>query len=134
MPEEDKIGMSQRAIYLCESVEADEAGDEEAAWRWLALAGVEEGSKRVLVKVCGAEFLRSKGFDIPLPRSYMSEEDKIGLSQDGIYICESMRAYEAGDEEAAWRWLALAKIDEGTKRVLIKTCGAELLRSKGFDV
>jgi hypothetical protein len=134
LSEEDKVGLSQKAICLCESVEADEAGDEEASWRWLALAGVEERTKRALIKTCGAEFLRSKGFDIPLPRSYLSEEDKVGLSQDDIYICESMRADEAGDEEAAWRWLALAKMTERTKRALIKTCGAEFLRSKGFDV
>jgi hypothetical protein len=64
MPEEDKIGMSQNAIYLCESVEADHAGDEEAGWQWLALAKIGEGRKRLLVEICGAEFLRSKGFDV----------------------------------------------------------------------
>jgi hypothetical protein len=64
MPEEDKVGMSQNAIYICESVDADEAGDEEAAWQWLALTTMPEGTKRALVETCGAEFLRSKGFDV----------------------------------------------------------------------
>jgi hypothetical protein len=72
--------------------------------------------------------------DRPLPRSYMPDEDKIGMSQNAIYLCESVDADQAGDEEAAWQWLALAKMAEGTKRVLVETCGAEFLRSKGFDV
>jgi hypothetical protein len=70
----------------------------------------------------------------PLPRSYMSEEDKLGMTQNAIYLCESVEADEAGDEEASWAWLALAQMSEGTKRALIKTCGAEFLKSKGFDI
>jgi hypothetical protein len=72
--------------------------------------------------------------DRPLPRSYLSEEDKVGLSQNAIYLGESVEADHAGDNEAAWQWLALAKIAEGRKRLLVEICGAEFLRSKGFDV
>ncbi|MDR3056218.1 MAG: hypothetical protein LBU53_12600 [Zoogloeaceae bacterium] len=64
MPEEDKVGMSQNAIYLCESTDADEAGDEEAAWGWLALAELPESANYILKEVCGDEFLKAKGFKI----------------------------------------------------------------------
>ena len=64
MPEEDKVCMTQNAIYLCESVDADEAGDEEAAWQWLALAELPESANYILKEVCGDEFLKAKGFNI----------------------------------------------------------------------
>ncbi|GHU38815.1 hypothetical protein AGMMS50256_38360 [Betaproteobacteria bacterium] len=63
-PEEKKLGMSQNAIYLCESGAADTAGDEEASWAWLALAEHTEQAKSTLKRMCGDEFLKSKGFQI----------------------------------------------------------------------
>ncbi|GHT81794.1 hypothetical protein AGMMS49960_05250 [Betaproteobacteria bacterium] len=72
--------------------------------------------------------------DRPLPKSYMPEEDKIGMSQNAIYLCESVEAKEAGDEEASWAWMAMAKIPEGTKKALVKICGAEFLTARGFDL
>ncbi|GHU05414.1 hypothetical protein FACS1894158_08140 [Betaproteobacteria bacterium] len=70
----------------------------------------------------------------PLPRSYMSEEDKIGLSQNAIYACESTAADVAGDEEASWAWLALAELPEISKSILKDMCPAEFLKSKGFNI
>jgi hypothetical protein len=64
MPEEHKIGMSQNAIYICESVDAKAAGDEEASWAWLALVELPDSASYILKEVCGEEFLRAKGFDI----------------------------------------------------------------------
>jgi hypothetical protein len=64
MPEEDKAGMSQNAIYLCESADAKEAGDEEASWAWLALAELPESSTYILKEVCGDKFLKAKGFNV----------------------------------------------------------------------
>jgi hypothetical protein len=64
MAEEEKVGMTQNAIYLCESTEADAAGDEDAAWAWLALAKQTELAKFILKTGCGEEFLKSKGFKI----------------------------------------------------------------------
>jgi hypothetical protein len=72
--------------------------------------------------------------DRPLPRSYMSEEDKVGLSQNAIYVCESMDAKKAGDEEASWAWLALAKLPESAEYILKEGCGEEFLRAKGFKI
>jgi hypothetical protein len=69
-----------------------------------------------------------------LPRSYMSEAKKAGLTQNAIYLCESLAADTAGDEDASWRWLALAKGPEWVKNALIENCGKEFLQSKGFDV
>ncbi|GHU32501.1 hypothetical protein AGMMS50256_22690 [Betaproteobacteria bacterium] len=69
-----------------------------------------------------------------LPRSYMSEEDKIGLSQNAIYACESSEAAAAGDEEASWAWLALAELPEISKSILRDMCPAEFLKSKGFNI
>jgi hypothetical protein len=64
MPEEEKIGMAQKAIYLCESVAADCAGDEEASWTWLALADLSERAMSTLKMACSDEFLKSKGFNV----------------------------------------------------------------------
>jgi hypothetical protein len=72
--------------------------------------------------------------DHPLPRSYMPEEDKIGMSQNAIYLCESADAKAAGDEEASWAWLALAKLPESANYILKEVCGDEFLKSKGFRV
>ena len=72
--------------------------------------------------------------DRPLPRSYMPEEDKIGLSQNAIYACESSVAASAGDEEAAWAWLALADLPEISKSILREVCSDEFLKSKGFNL
>ncbi|MDR3054908.1 MAG: hypothetical protein LBU53_05835 [Zoogloeaceae bacterium] len=72
--------------------------------------------------------------DRPLPRSYMPEEDKVGMSQNAIYLCESADAKEAGDEEASWAWLALAKLPESASYILKEVCGDEFLKSKGFRI
>ena len=72
--------------------------------------------------------------DRPLQRSYMPEEDKVGMSQNAIYLCESADAKEAGDEEASWAWLALAKLPESASYILKEVCGDEFLKSKGFRI
>jgi hypothetical protein len=72
--------------------------------------------------------------DRPLPRSYFPEEKKLGLTQNAIYLCESSAADTAGDEEASWAWLALAKHTEAAKSILKSMCGDEFLKSKGFDI
>ncbi|MDR3055331.1 MAG: hypothetical protein LBU53_08020 [Zoogloeaceae bacterium] len=72
--------------------------------------------------------------DRPLPRSYMTEEQKVGMSQNAIYVCESVLADEAEDEEAAWAWLALAKMPESANYILKEVCGDEFLKAKGFNI
>ncbi|GHT90365.1 hypothetical protein AGMMS49545_03670 [Betaproteobacteria bacterium] len=70
----------------------------------------------------------------PLPRSYMPDEEKIGMTQNAIYLCESVEADEAGDEETAWAWLALAKMPESAEYILKVGCGEAFLKEKGFTV
>ncbi|MDR1349844.1 MAG: hypothetical protein LBJ59_03500 [Zoogloeaceae bacterium] len=62
--EKDKLGMTQKAIYLCEASAANSAGDEEASWAWLALVNLSEHAMSILKIVCNDEFLKSKGFRI----------------------------------------------------------------------
>jgi hypothetical protein len=72
--------------------------------------------------------------DRPLPRSYMSEERKKGLPPDVIFACESSAAIKAGDEDAAWAWLSLAKIPESAQSAMISLYGKNFLTDKGFKV
>lgn len=73
----------------------------------------------------------------PLPRSYISEEEKTdmkreGLTQNDIFVFESQAADDAGDKEAGWAWLALAELPEECKAILKIGCDDEFLRAKGF--
>ena len=48
------------------------------------------------------------------PKSYMTDEDRArrragGMSENAILMAESRAADHAGDEDAAWAWLALAE-------------------------
>jgi hypothetical protein len=72
--------------------------------------------------------------DRPLPRSYMPEAEKIGMTQKAIYLCESVEAKAAGDEEASWAWLALADLSERAMSTLKMVCSDEFLKSKGFKI
>ncbi|GHT92790.1 hypothetical protein FACS1894116_03560 [Betaproteobacteria bacterium] len=70
----------------------------------------------------------------PLPRSYMPAEKKAGLTPNAIFACESRAADKAGDEEASWAWLAMAKLPESVKEILKITCSEEFLKAKGFNI
>jgi hypothetical protein len=72
--------------------------------------------------------------DRPLPRSYLSEKEKAGMRQNAVYLCESIAADSAGDEETSWAWLALAKLPESAEYTLKEVCGEEFLRAKGFKI
>jgi hypothetical protein len=77
--------------------------------------------------------MTTTALDRPLPRSYMPEEDKIGLSQNLIYCSEASAAADAGDEDAAWAWMAMAKIPDFAKLAMADTFGQEFMESKGFS-
>jgi hypothetical protein len=70
----------------------------------------------------------------PLPRSYMPDEEKIGMTQKAIYLCESVEAKAAGDEDASWAWLALANLSDRAMKILRMGNDDEFLRSKGFKI
>ena len=55
--------MSENAILMAESRAADHAGDEEAAWAWLALAELPAHSLAFLKDQQGAAFIREHGFN-----------------------------------------------------------------------
>lgn len=72
------------------------------------------------------------------PKSYMTDEERDseragGMSENGILLAESMAAGNAGDEEAAWQWLALAELPAHTLAFLKGQCGAAFIRERGFQ-
>jgi hypothetical protein len=62
----------------------------------------------------------------------MTEADREGLTQNGIYLAESVAAGEAGDEDAAWAWLALADLPAYTLMSCKDNLGADFIREKGL--
>ncbi len=67
-----------------------------------------------------------------MPKSYLSEEEKIGLDDNCIIAAESLAAGEAGDEETAWEWLSLAEIPAHALLALKRVEGAEYIRKAGL--
>jgi hypothetical protein len=72
--------------------------------------------------------------DRPLPRSYMPEEEKKGLSPNVLLACESSAAIKAGDEDAAWAWLSMARIPESALSAMLSAFGKDFLATRGFKV
>lgn len=67
-----------------------------------------------------------------MPKSYLTDKDREGLTQNGIYSAESAAADKAGDGEAAWEWLALAEIPAHALLALKRVEGADYIREKGL--
>jgi hypothetical protein len=67
-----------------------------------------------------------------LPKSYLTEAKRQGLSQNGVYLAESQAADEAGDEAAAWQWLSYARLPAHSLMSLKKNLGADFIRTKGL--
>ncbi|WP_367068077.1 hypothetical protein [Oryzisolibacter sp. LB2S] len=72
------------------------------------------------------------------PKSYMTEEDRTrrragGMSENAILMAESRAADHAGDEEAAWAWLALAELPAHSLAFLKDQQGAAFIREHGFN-
>lgn len=72
------------------------------------------------------------------PKSYMSDEDRTrrragGMSENALLIAESCAADHAGDEEAAWAWLALADLPAHSLAYLKDRHGADFIRAHGFQ-
>jgi hypothetical protein len=51
---------SMNLVYLSESQEAGRAGDEDAAWSWLACAELSAQSLMTLKNTAGVQFIREK--------------------------------------------------------------------------
>lgn len=67
-----------------------------------------------------------------MPKSYLSEERKRGLSQNTLYLAESGAADRAGDEEAAWAWLCMAELPAHALLSAKHRNGPEWVRAKGL--
>jgi len=72
-----------------------------------------------------------------MPQSYLSEEEREGLLLEGgldlVYLAESQEAGAAGDKEASWAWLSMAKLPADALWILKRTSGAQFIRDMGFD-
>ena len=67
-----------------------------------------------------------------MPKSYLTDEEKVGMSENCIYAAESQAADEAGDEEASWEWLKLVKIPAHALLAAKRRNGSEWIRSHGL--
>lgn len=73
-----------------------------------------------------------------LPKSYLTDAEREelragGLSQSSIYNAESQAADNAGDGEAAWKWLAMIELPAYTLLFLKSQNGAQFIRDMGFS-
>jgi hypothetical protein len=67
-----------------------------------------------------------------MPKSYLTEADKAGMNENTIFLAESLAAGKAGDEEAAWEWLAKAELPAHALKSAKHRNGAEWIRAKGL--
>lgn len=67
-----------------------------------------------------------------MPKSYLSEAEKAGMSENMIYLAESFAAGKAGDETAAWEWLTKAELPAHALLAAKRCNGADWVRSKGL--
>lgn len=67
-----------------------------------------------------------------MPKSYLKEEEKVGLDPNGILLAESAAADDAGDEKAAWEWLTLAELPAHSLSFLERSFGTEWMKKMGF--
>ena len=70
------------------------------------------------------------------PKSYLPAEERAALlkagNMDALYIAESMKAGEEGDEDTAWAWLAQGKAPAGALLGLKWSLGPDFIRKKGL--
>lgn len=72
------------------------------------------------------------------PKSYMTNEERDerlagGLSENAMRLAESRAADHAGDEEAAWAWLARAELPAHSLAFLEDRQGTDFIRSRSFQ-
>ena len=67
-----------------------------------------------------------------MPKSYLPNSEREGLSQELIYMQESNAAADAGDDEAAWAWLRQLELPELALRSLRARAGADFVRAVGL--
>lgn len=65
-----------------------------------------------------------------MPRSYLDDADKAGMSENCIFLAESHAAACAGDHDAEWEWLALAELPAHALMSAKRLNGPDWIRSK----
>ncbi len=72
-----------------------------------------------------------------MPKSYLSDEEiQKALQQGGeenLYLEQSRKADEFGDDKTAWEWLALTKLPAHSLSFLKKFRGAEFIKKYNFN-
>ncbi|MDR3055866.1 MAG: hypothetical protein LBU53_10800 [Zoogloeaceae bacterium] len=69
---------------------------------------------------------------LELPKSYLSDAERTGLSPENLYMRESIAAGRAGDEETSWAWLRLIEWSSTALRMLRATGGVDFVRAVGL--
>jgi hypothetical protein len=68
------------------------------------------------------------------PKSYLSEEEKVGMSEDDIFFYEACEARYAGDMDSFWYWAARVDSNEAMIKTLLLRFTPEFLEGKGFNL
>jgi hypothetical protein len=68
-----------------------------------------------------------------LPKSYLSEAERQGLTPNEICLAESQAADDAGDAETSWAWLRHADLPAYSLMSLKHILGADFVRAQGFS-
>ncbi|GHU14619.1 hypothetical protein AGMMS50225_26820 [Betaproteobacteria bacterium] len=67
-----------------------------------------------------------------MPKSYLSDAEREGLSPENRYIRESIAAGRAGDEDTSWAWIRLIELPALALRSLRARAGVDFVRSVGL--
>ena len=65
-----------------------------------------------------------------MPKSYLPESEREGLTQNAIYLAEGQAAREAGDWDTAWEWMSFVKLPAYALMAMKDTRGADFIRQK----
>ncbi|MDR2164201.1 MAG: hypothetical protein LBO79_00905 [Zoogloeaceae bacterium] len=66
------------------------------------------------------------------PKSYLADADRVGLTQNEIYLAEAGAARDAGDEETSWAWLRYADLPPYALKTMKNVLGADFVRKQDF--
>jgi hypothetical protein len=67
-----------------------------------------------------------------MPKSYLSDAERAGLSPENRYMRESIAAGRAGDEDTSWAWLRLLELPALALRSLRARAGVDFVRAVGL--
>lgn len=71
------------------------------------------------------------------PKSYLSEDERRKRiehgNMDSLYLAESRKAFQEGDEDTAWAWLARGRMPAEALLALKWQKGASFIRERKFN-